>query len=172
MTTISCEVLRQRRQEWKDTGRQVVLTNGIFDLIHSGHVRYLEEARNLGDVLIVGLNSDASTRAIKGTSRPMIPEQERAYVLAALRWVDYVTVFAEPTAEHLVASLQPDIYVKGGDYAVAAPLTESDQVVAIDEDRLPEARVVHSYGGQVVLLPYRVGLSTSSLIERIRGAKA
>src|SRR5690606_6559395 len=98
-------------------GRRLVFTNGAFDLLHAGHVTYLQAARALGDLLVVGLNSDASVRGYKGPSRPLVPETQRGIVLAALRAVDYVTLFAAPTAEALVEALRPDIYVKGGDYA-------------------------------------------------------
>jgi rfaE bifunctional protein nucleotidyltransferase chain/domain len=135
----------------------------VFDLLHVGHVAYLEQARALGDVLVVAINSDSSTRALKGPQRPLMPEDDRARMLAALRCVDYVTLFAEHTAEVVVAALQPDYYVKGGDYARAPGVPDA----AVDEDRLPEARVARARGGQVVLLPYRAGYSTSALIERI-----
>jgi rfaE bifunctional protein nucleotidyltransferase chain/domain len=154
MGIVTLDTLQALRPQWQNNYQQLVLTNGIFDLLHSGHVRYLEEAGATGDVLVVGLNSDSSTRTLKGPQRPIIPQEERAYLLAALRCVDYVTVFEQRTAEELVATLQPDIYVKGGDYTP-------------DDPRLPEARVVRSYGGQVVLLPYHEGFSTTSLIERL-----
>jgi D-beta-D-heptose 7-phosphate kinase/D-beta-D-heptose 1-phosphate adenosyltransferase len=113
-------------------GERAVFTNGCFDLLHLGHVRYLQRARALGDLLIVGLNSDVSTRRIKGPRRPLVPQDERAQLLAALAAVDYVTIFDEPTAEHTVAALRPAVYVKGGDYAVstvsaAAQTPESDE---------------------------------------------
>jgi rfaE bifunctional protein nucleotidyltransferase chain/domain len=138
-------------------GGRLVLTNGCFDLLHVGHVRYLQAARGLGDFLVVGLNSDASTRALKGPERPLVPEAERAEVLVALACVDAVVVFDEPTAETLVAALRPEIYVKGSDYA------EAD---------LPEARIVRQYGGEVRLLPAIPGVSTSVLVARIRGSDA
>src|ERR1051326_1496898 len=105
----------RRRQQ---AGEQGVFTNGCFDLLHLGHVRYLQEARDLGDFLIVGLNSDSSTRALKGPGRPLVPEEERAEILAALTCIDYVTIFNEPTASELLELLQPAIYVKGGDYGL------------------------------------------------------
>ena len=106
------EAITQRRAQ----GARVVFTNGVFDLLHLGHVRYLREARDLGDLLIVAVNSDASTRRLKGPARPIIGEDERAETLAALTAVDYVTIFADATAERLVSLLRPDIYVKGADY--------------------------------------------------------
>lgn len=160
MSILSLDELQALRTLWRREARQLVLTNGVFDLLHRGHVEYLQRACALGDVLVVGINSDASTRAIKGPQRPLMPEADRAYLLAALRCVAYVTIFAEPTAEALVAALQPEIYVKGGDYATAGTTHP-------DETRLPEARVVQRYGGQVHLLPYRAGTSTTQLITRI-----
>ena len=138
-------------------GKTIVFTNGVFDLLHPGHVRYLQHARALGDALIVGVNSDRSVRANKGPSRPITPEDERAEVLAALACVDAIVIFEEPTAETLVAALRPEIYVKGSDYA------EAD---------LPEARIVRRYGGEVRLLPAIPGISTTALIARIRGRDA
>jgi rfaE bifunctional protein nucleotidyltransferase chain/domain len=159
LTTL--ELLRELRPAWRAQGLRVVLTNGVFDLLHVGHVTYLEQARALGDLLVVALNSDASARAHKGPQHPLVPELARVQVVAALRPVDYVTLFNERTAEAVVTALHPDIYVKGGDYAQHGTTT-------IDESRLPEARVVRSYGGEVRLLPYQDGFSTSALIARIR----
>src|SRR5436190_17308113 len=132
-----------RRQQ---AGERGVFTNGCFDLLHLGHVRYLQQARALGDFLILGLNDDDGTRALKGPGRPLVPQAERAEILAALTCIDYVTIFAEPTAGPLVALLQPAIYVKGGDYAAQGDLP--------DLDRLPEASIVRAYGGTVRLIPY------------------
>jgi D-glycero-beta-D-manno-heptose 1-phosphate adenylyltransferase len=151
-------LLRERQA----AGAVVVFTNGCFDLLHLGHVRYLQEARALGDLLVVGVNSDASTRLLKGEGRPLVPQDERAEVLAALACVDYVTIFEEVTAVALVETLRPDVYVKGGDYAAAA-----HQHTAINYAKLPEAAPVLAYGGQVRLIPYLPGHSTSALIERI-----
>lgn len=137
----------------------MVLTNGCFDLLHLGHVRYLQQARALGDCLIVGVNSDASVRRLKGPSRPLQPEADRAEILAALACVEYVVLFGEDTAESLVEALRPDIYVKGGDYAAAS----QEELLRI----LPEARVVQSYGGHVHVLPYVPGKSTSDLVQRL-----
>ncbi len=151
-------------RERQAAGAVVVFTNGCFDLLHLGHVRYLQAARALGDVLVVGVNSDTSTRQFKGPGRPLVPQDERAEVLAALACVDYVTVFEEPTAVALIEALRPDVYVKGGDYAAA---DAQAQHVAIDYARLPEAAPVQAYGGQVRLIPYLPGHSTTALIERI-----
>lgn len=148
----------QRRQA---AGERGVFTNGCFDLIHLGHVCYLQEARSLGDFLILGLNNDEGVRLLKGKGRPLVPEDERASILAAFMCIDYINIFSEPTAESLVALLQPSIYVKGGDYAGS----ENDTP---DLNRLPEARVVHEYGGQVRLIPYLPHHSTTELIAAIK----
>lgn len=150
-------IVQQRQQQ----GERAVCTNGCFDLLHLGHVRYLQEARALGDFLIVGLNDDAGTRLLKGAGRPLVPQQERAELLAALACVDYVTLFSEPTAGPLVALLRPAIYVKGGDYAQANSLQA-------DAGRLPEAAVVQDYGGSVRLIPYLPHHSTTELIAAIK----
>jgi D-beta-D-heptose 7-phosphate kinase/D-beta-D-heptose 1-phosphate adenosyltransferase len=154
-----------------------VLTNGVFDLLHLGHVRYLHEARALGDALIVALNSDASTRLLKGPERPFTPQMERAEIMAALGCVDAVTVFDTPTAVALVADVRPEIYAKGGDYADTGTATTLQRIepAALAPDgplfaRLPEARVVAEYRGTLCLIPYLPGHSTSALIARIRGA--
>ena len=136
-------------------GQVLVFTNGCFDLLHRGHVDYLQRARALGDALVVGLNSDASVRGLKGAGRPILPEQERAAVLAALRAVDVVVLFAEPTAEALVAAIRPQLYVKGGDWGPA-------------HHTPPEAAVVQAYGGRVHYLPYLPGRSTSQIVAQIR----
>ncbi|HUT14767.1 MAG TPA: adenylyltransferase/cytidyltransferase family protein [Anaerolineae bacterium] len=160
-------------QELRGKGKTVVFTNGVFDLLHVGHVRYLKAARELGDALFVGLNSDGSARGIKGPGRPLMPQAERAEVLCALISVDYVTIYEEPTAEQLVQALQPDIYAKGGDYAAAV---SSTQQTSFPESwvvkPLPEARVVESYGGRVVILPYTADRSTSKIIASIPNAGA
>src|SRR5205085_5115845 len=111
------EEVASAMQRHRAVGGRIIFTNGCFDLLHVGHVRYLQEARSLGDFLILGLNGDESTRQLKGQGRPLVPEMERAEILAALTCIDYVTIFSEPTANALVCLLQPAIYVKGGDYA-------------------------------------------------------
>lgn len=148
----------RRRQA---AGERGVFTNGCFDLLHLGHVRYLQEARALGDFLVLALNDDGGVRLLKGTGRPLVPEDERAEILAALTCIDYVTIFHEPTAGPLVAFVQPAIYVKGGDYAGL----EGNMA---DTSRLPEARVVQAYGGIVRLLPYLPHHSTTELIGAIK----
>ncbi len=152
----------QRRQE---AGEQGVFTNGCFDLLHLGHVRYLQEARALGDFLVLGLNSDESVSRLKGTGRPLVPELERAEILAALTCIDYVTIFGEATAEALVDLLRPAMYVKGGDYAGAS--ADMKDIVP-DTKRLPEAGVVFAYGGTVHLIPYLPHHSTTELIGKIK----
>ena len=177
------EALARMVRQRQARGKRAVLTNGVFDLLHLGHITYLQQARALGDLLVVGINSDASTRRLKGPARPLTPERERAEVLAALACVDYVTIFGENTAESLVAALCPALYVKGADYAgggadtmrlspdalralltgeMAAPPALTGLAV-----RLPEARTVASYGGALALLPYLAGHSTTELIQRI-----
>lgn len=139
-----------------------VFTNGIFDILHVGHVRYLQAARALGDCLIVGLNSDASTRAWKGEQRPIVPQHERAEVLAALACVDYVIIFDELTAERLVETLKPEVYVKGDDYA-----TEDRGRRTEDKKFLPEAQIVERYGGRVELIPFVEGKSTTHIVAEV-----
>lgn len=150
---INLAALLQERINYRQAGRTVVFTNGCFDILHAGHVRYLNEAKKLGDVLVIGLNSDESVRMLKGEARPVNPAADRAEVLAGLRAVDHVVVFSEATAEELVRALQPDIYVKGGDYSL---------------DRLPEAAIVAAYGGETVLAPMVEGRSTSNVINRLK----
>lgn len=149
---LSEEALVDRCKSLRQEEKSIVFTNGCFDLLHRGHVTYLEAARTLGDVLIVAVNSDRSVRALKGPTRPFTPAGDRAHVLAALACVDYVMEFDDETAECLVQRLQPDIYVKGGDYA-------SDEPV--------EAMVVRAYGGTVRILPFTSGFSTTDLVQRI-----
>jgi rfaE bifunctional protein nucleotidyltransferase chain/domain len=134
-------------------GALVVFTNGVFDLLHPGHVRYLQQARALGDMLIVGLNADASVRRNKGPHRPINPEAERAEVLAALECVDAVVIFDEDTPAEIVRACQPDILVKGADWP-------ADQIVGRD--------TVEARGGRVVRVPVEQGYSTTALVERIR----
>jgi D-glycero-beta-D-manno-heptose 1-phosphate adenylyltransferase len=141
-------------EELKNTKRKITFTNGCFDIIHAGHVRYLQAARQLGDVLIVGLNSDNSVSLLKGPTRPINNQEDRAEVLAALSAVDYVIIFGEQTAEKLIRVIKPDIYVKGGDYVVA---------------NLPEAELIDKLGGEIVLIPEVQGRSSSNIINKIKG---
>lgn len=149
---LSIEALAAERERRRRDGERVVFTNGCFDLLHPGHVRYLELARELGDCLIVALNSDRSVRELKGPQRPILREAERVEVMAALRCVDYVTIFDEPTPRRLIARLLPDILVKGGDWGVA-------EIVGREE--------VEAAGGEVQSLPFVEGCSTSEVIARI-----
>src|SRR5262245_33409705 len=146
------ERVAAERERLRRAGKRVVLTNGCFDLLHPGHIRYLAQARALGDALIVAINSDSSVRALKGEGRPILNEQERAEVLSGLESVDFVVVFDEETPRELVAVLLPDVLVKGGDWTV-------EEIVGRDE--------VEAAGGQVISLPYVEGQSTSKIIERI-----
>jgi len=152
--------LKQTIETNPENWRPLVLTNGCFDLLHAGHVRYLQVAKSLGRSLIVGLNSDQSVQTIKPQSqglpsRPIVPESQRAEVLAALKPVDGVVIFNESTACQLVESLRPDIYVKGGDYQI---------------ETLPEAQIVQSYGGRIELVSIEIPSSTSAIIQRILAA--
>lgn len=145
--------LAQRADEHHHGGERVILTNGCFDVLHRGHVRCLQQARDLGDVLIVAINSDAGVRRLKGPGRPVNPVADRAAILAALRCVDYVTVFDEPTPLRLIERIRPDCYAKGGDYTAFT---------------LPESAAVARYGGEVVILDYLAGRSTTATVERLR----
>ena len=141
--------------ELRAGGKKVVFTNGVFDLLHPGHVRYLQAARREGDALIIGVNSDRSVRANKGPARPMIPEAERAELLAALACVDAVVIFDEETPADIITRVQPDVLVKGADWA-------ADQIVGRD--------TVEARGGKVVRIPIEQGWSTTAILERIRRA--
>ncbi|MDE3120070.1 MAG: D-glycero-beta-D-manno-heptose 1-phosphate adenylyltransferase [Nitrospirota bacterium] len=146
---LAAELAARRAQR-----ERIVFTNGCFDLMHVGHVRYLEEARTLGDLLVVGVNSDESVRALnKGAERPIVPQDQRAEVLAALACVDYVVLFGEPDPGRLIAELRPDVLVKGGDWA-------PEQIVGRE--------TVQAHGGTVRTIPLVPGVSTTSLIETIR----
>ncbi len=136
----------------RGTGKRIVFTNGCFDLIHTGHTRYLAAARALGDVLVVAVNSDSSVRTIKGEKRPINTQDERAEVLAALETVDFVTIFDEPDPYKVIVALQPDVLVKGGDWPI-------DKIIGTD--------VVEARGGKVVTIPFVEGASTTGIIEKI-----
>ena len=154
MKTIHEDEIKDRVKQLRADGKTVVFTNGCFDILHAGHVRYLGAARELGSCLIVGLNSDQSVRGLKGPTRPINNQDDRAEVLSALSAVDYVVIFEEPTAEKLVANIKPDIYVKGGDYNVKD---------------LPEAKIVEEHGGKTILIPEVPGRSSSRIIKKITG---
>ncbi|MCX7978413.1 MAG: D-glycero-beta-D-manno-heptose 1-phosphate adenylyltransferase [Bdellovibrionaceae bacterium] len=149
----SWEELREFLTSERNSGKKVVFTNGCFDLLHVGHVRYLQQARSLGDVLVVGVNSDESVRRLKGPSRPIQNESDRAEILAALSSCDYVTIFSEDTPENLIRSVRPDILVKGGDWDIK-------NIVGSD--------FVLSYGGEVRSLQFVEGRSTTKIIEKAK----
>ena len=150
---LSHEDLLNERAGLRGAAKTLVFTNGVFDILHVGHVRYLEQARALGDTLMVAINSDRSVGELKGTDRPLMTENERAEILAALRAVDYVTTFDDISPRSLIAHLLPDVLVKGGDYAL-------DQIHGREE--------VEAAGGRVVSLPFVEGFSTSRIIERMK----
>ncbi len=143
------------RQALRDGTKKLVFTNGVFDILHVGHVRYLRLARTLGDALVVAVNSDRSVRELKGEGRPLMDESDRAEILAALDAVDYVTIFNDISPRSLIAELLPDVLVKGGDYSL---------------DQIHGRAEVEAAGGSVVSLPFVEGASTSKLIERVRAA--
>jgi len=148
------EQLPAWREELRANGRRLVVTNGCFDLLHRGHVNYLEAARNHGDVLLVGVNGDAGVRELKGPHRPINREDDRAFVLAALASVDAVCIFSESTALRFLTAAQPDVYAKGGDYT-------------IDTINQEERRLVESFGGKVVVIAGVPGQSTTAILEKI-----
>ena len=149
---LTSEEMLGERQRLRAAGVRLVFTNGVFDLLHVGHVRYLTQARALGDALVVAINSDRTVRELKGPQRPVFNEGERAEILAALRVVDYVTIFDDISPRSLIATLLPDVLVKGGDYGL-------DQIHGREE--------VEAAGGRVISLPFVDGASTTTLIERI-----
>ena len=156
---LSATELAAHRDALDHDGRRLVFTNGCFDLLHVGHVRYLQGARALGDALAVGLNADQSVRALKGPGRPLNSADDRAEVLAALACVDFVTIFSEPRATHLLAAVRPHVYVKGGDY----------RLETLDPD---ERAMLQSVGAAIEFVPMVPGRSTTSLIERMQEGTA
>ena len=151
---IAWEKLPEWRNQFRAAGRKLVVTNGCFDILHLGHVTYLENARNFGDALLVGINSDDATRQLKGAGRPVNSETDRASILTALQSVDGVCIFTDVAATSFLAAAQPDIYVKGGDYTLET----------LNQD---ERRAVESAGGKIVLVPFVPGKSTTGLLEKI-----
>ena len=145
--------LQSIRADAKRQGRSVVFTNGCFDLLHRGHVHMLQQAKAHGDILIVAINSDRSVKAIKGPRRPVLSQEDRAELIAAMEMVDYVVIFDEPDPYSLIAALIPDVLVKGGDWS-------SEKIIGAD--------VVMENGGQVAVVPYLKGFSTSEILERIK----
>ena len=150
---LSADQMREVRQRLRASGTRLVFTNGVFDLLHVGHVRYLAQARALGDALVVAINSDRSVRELKGPDRPVFDQDERAEILAALRHVDYVVIFDDVSPRSLIGKLLPDVLVKGGDYQI-------DEIHGREE--------VEAAGGKVIPLPFVPGASTTSLLERMR----
>ena len=151
-SVLSREELVQVVAAARKTGAKVIFANGCFDVLHVGHVRYLEGARALGDILVVGVNSDEQVAIQKGPGRPILPDVERAQLIASLESVDYVTIFDEPTVENLLLALKPDVHAKGTDYTV---------------DTVPEREVVRSYGGQVAIVGDPKDHSTSEILKRL-----
>jgi rfaE bifunctional protein nucleotidyltransferase chain/domain len=151
---IAWEKLPEWRRLFRATGKQLVVTNGCFDILHLGHVTYLQMARNFGDALLVGVNGDAAVRELKGKSRPVNSETDRAAVLAALESVSGICIFPEKTMTRFLAAAQPDIYVKGGDYT-------------LDTLNQDERRAVEAAGGKIKIIPFVPGQSTTALLEKI-----
>lgn len=149
---IDQSLISEVAEAYKAAGKTIVFTNGCFDILHAGHVRYLSAARDLGDCLIVGLNSDTSVQMLKGPSRPINHQEDRAEVLAGLQAVDCIVFFEEKTAESLIAAIKPDIYVKGGDYNIAD---------------IPEVEIVNQYGGRIQILPEVPGRSSTNVIRKL-----
>jgi rfaE bifunctional protein nucleotidyltransferase chain/domain len=145
-------ILKKELDELRKAGKKIAFTNGCFDILHVGHVRYLREAKKTADILVLALNSDSSVRAIKGEKRPLVCEEERAEVLAALECIDFVTVFSERTPLALICYLQPDILIKGGDWP-------ADKVVGRDE--------IKQWGGHVTIIPEVTGKSTTNIVDKI-----
>lgn len=149
---LTAEEMRKEIVKLQKAGKRVVFTNGVFDILHVGHLTYLEEAGNLGDVLVVGVNSDASVKVNKGDKRPINSEKNRAYVLLGTKFVDYAVIFDEKTPEKLLDVLKPDVHVKGGDYK---------------KEDLPETKIVEGNGGEVKILSFVDNVSTTQIINKI-----
>jgi rfaE bifunctional protein nucleotidyltransferase chain/domain len=147
------EALRNKLEELRNKGKKIAFTNGCFDILHVGHVRYLREAKKTADVLVLALNSDSSVRSLKGEEKPLIPENERAEILAALEFIDFVTIFEELTPLELINYLKPDILIKGGDWP-------EEKVVGREE--------VKKWGGRVAIIPEVEGKSTTNIVEKIK----
>ena len=159
MNKIKTEVeLNQIIAELRSKNKKIVWTNGCFDILHIGHVYLLEKAKSFGDILIVGLNSDSSIKRLKGDLRPVIPQDERAKLLEAIQFIDYIIIFEDDTPCRLIKEFKPDIHVKGGDYS------------ATDYKRMPEAEIIHNYGGRVEIIPLIQSKSTSSIIQKINNS--
>ena len=154
-SVLSGKALAEAVRKLQKQGKRVVWTNGCFDLLHAGHLAVLKKAKKLGDVLVVGLNSDASTRKLKGPGRPVNPQRDRAHLLAALRPVDYVAIFRSITPLQLLKQVKPDIFAKGGDYT-------------LETMRQDERRAVESYGGKIRFLPFVKGYSTTNSLKKLK----
>jgi len=150
---IERETLRNKLEALRKKGKKIAFTNGCFDILHVGHVRYLREAKKTADVLVLALNSDSSVRSIKGEKRPLVPENERAEVLAALEFIDFVTIFPELTPLELINYLKPDVLIKGGDWP-------EEKVVGREE--------IKKWGGRVAIIPEIEGKSTTNIVEKIK----
>lgn len=151
------EELKNILKEERKKGKIIVFTNGCFDILHPGHLYLLQEAKNRGDILVVGINSDASLKRLKGEERPIFPQEERAEILASLEMVDYVTVFEEDNPYNIINALKPHVLVKGGDW-------KKEEVIGRD--------LVESWGGEVVIIPYKKGYSTSGILDKIKRKSA
>lgn len=149
---LTTDKMREKIEELQKNGKKIVFTNGVFDILHIGHLTYLEEAKNLGDVLVVGVNSDKSVKVNKGDKRPINSEEHRALMLLGTKFVDYTVIFNEKTPENLLEILKPNIHVKGGDYK---------------KDDLPETKVVEKNGGEVKILSFVDNISTTEIINKI-----
>lgn len=140
-------------KKWREKGKKIVFANGCFDILHVGHIRYLKEAKELGDLLIVAINSDSSAKKLKGDGRPVTPENERAEIVAAIEYVDYVIIFNEPNVSNLLLTLTPDIHAKGTDYT---------------EDSVPEVETVRAYGGRVAITGDKKERSSTEIIKKVK----
>lgn len=149
------KTLKEKLDTLKKQGKKIAFTNGCFDILHVGHVRYLKEAKKTADILVLALNSDSSVRQIKGEKRPLVPQEERAEIIAALEFIDFVTIFDEETPLELIKLLKPDVLIKGGDWP-------EDKVVGREE--------IRRWGGKLTLIPEIIGKSTTNIVEKIRKA--
>jgi glycerol-3-phosphate cytidylyltransferase len=152
---LSIKELVEKLEPIRKADKTIVFTNGVFDILHAGHVDILTKAKELGHVLVVGINSDDSVKALKGPNRPINNETNRAYLISALKPVDFVVIFSERTPEEIISKIKPDIHVKGGDYVV---------------EEMPETKIVKKYGGKVILIKFSHNLSTTGIIKKIKDA--
>ncbi len=150
---IEKNVLKKTLEKLRKEGKKIAFTNGCFDILHVGHVRYLREAKKTADILVLALNSDSSVRAIKGDKRPLVCESERAEIIAALEFIDFVTIFEEPTPLKLIIDLKPDVLIKGGDWP---------------EEKIVGREEIKKWGGRVAIIPEIAGKSTTNIVEKIK----